>query len=52
MKWYLKTGKDIVEHIYNETDISKFVVTCHKGKVSLVYVVSSEMVDQMKYYKS
>lgn len=34
MKWYLKTGKDIVEHIYNETDISKFVVTCHKGSFS------------------
>lgn len=34
IKHYLKTGKDIVEHIYNETDISKFVVTCHKGSFS------------------
>ena len=34
MKNYLKTGKNIVEHIYSETDISKFVVTCHKGSFS------------------
>lgn len=27
-------GKDIVEHIYNESDVSKFVVTCHKGSFS------------------
>lgn len=27
-------GKDIVEHIYNESDISKFVITCHKGSFS------------------
>ncbi len=31
VKEYLKTGKDIVDHIYNETDLSKFVITCHKG---------------------
>jgi len=34
VKNHLKFGKDIVEHIYNETDISKFVVTCHKGSFS------------------
>lgn len=34
VKNWLKFGKDIVEHIYNETDISKFVVTCHKGSFS------------------
>lgn len=31
---YIAHGKDIVEHIYNESDISKFVVTCHKGSFS------------------
>jgi hypothetical protein len=34
IKNYLSKGEDIVEHIYNETDISKFVVTCHKGSFS------------------
>lgn len=31
---YITQGKDIVEHIYKETDISKFVITCHKGSFS------------------
>lgn len=31
---YIAHGKDFVEHIYNESDISKFVVTCHKGSFS------------------
>lgn len=31
---YIAHGKDIVEHIYNESDISKFCVTCHKGSFS------------------
>ena len=31
---YFAHGKDIVEHIYGESDISKFVVTCHKGSFS------------------
>lgn len=31
---YLHTGKDIVEHIYNERDLSMFAVTCHKGSFS------------------
>lgn len=31
---FIAHGKDIVEHIYNESDISKFVVTCHKGSFS------------------
>lgn len=31
---YIAHGKDIVEHIYNESDISKFVITCHKGSFS------------------
>jgi hypothetical protein len=34
VKNWLKYGKDIVDHIYNETDISKFVITCHKGSFS------------------
>ena len=34
VKEYFKTGKDIVDHIYNETDLSKFVITCHKGNGS------------------
>ena len=34
IKNYLKHGKDIVDYIYNEQDISKFVVTCHKGSFS------------------
>jgi hypothetical protein len=31
---FIAHGKDIVEHIYGESDISKFVVTCHKGSFS------------------
>jgi hypothetical protein len=31
---FIAHGKDIVEHIYNESDISKFAVTCHKGSFS------------------
>ena len=31
---YIAHGKDMVEHIYNESDISKFVITCHKGSFS------------------
>lgn len=31
---YLAHGKDIVEHIYNESDISKFIITCNKGSFS------------------
>lgn len=31
---YIAHNKDIVEHIYNESDISKFVITCHKGSFS------------------
>lgn len=31
---YIAHGKDIVEHIYGESDISKFAVTCHKGSFS------------------
>jgi hypothetical protein len=31
---YIAHGKDFVEHIYNESDISKFAVTCHKGSFS------------------
>lgn len=31
---YMLTGKDIVEHIYNETDLSKFVIACNKGNGS------------------
>ena len=34
VKNWLKYKKDIVEHIYNENDISKFIVTCHKGTFS------------------
>lgn len=34
VKEYLKHGTDIVEYIYNEQDISKFIVTCHKGSFS------------------
>lgn len=34
VKNYLMKGKDIVEHIYGEKDLSKFVVTCHKGSFS------------------
>ena len=28
---YIAHGKDFIEHIYNESDLSKFAVTCHKG---------------------
>lgn len=31
---YITHGKDIVEFIYNETDVSKFCITCHKGTFS------------------
>ena len=31
---YIAHGKDFVQHIYEESDISKFVVTCHKGSFS------------------
>jgi hypothetical protein len=31
---FIAHGKDIVEHIYNESDVSKFAVTCHKGSFS------------------
>lgn len=31
---YIAHGKDIVEHIYTESDISKFAITCHKGSFS------------------
>lgn len=31
---YIAHGKDFVEHIYNESDLSKFAVTCHKGSFS------------------
>ena len=31
---FIAHGKDIVEHIYGESDISKFAVTCHKGSFS------------------
>lgn len=31
---YIAHGKDIVEFIYNETDVSKFCITCHKGTFS------------------
>lgn len=31
---YIAHGKDIVEHIYGESDVSKFAVTCHKGSFS------------------
>ena len=31
---FIAHGKDMVEHIYNETDVSKFAVTCHKGSFS------------------
>lgn len=31
---YIAHGKDIVDHIYNESDISKFAITCHKGSFS------------------
>ena len=31
---YIAHGKDVVEHIYNESDVSKFAVTCHKGSFS------------------
>ncbi|MBR5199807.1 MAG: hypothetical protein IKW20_08310 [Bacteroidales bacterium] len=31
---YIAHDKDIVEHIYGESDISKFAVTCHKGSFS------------------
>lgn len=34
VKGLLMRGEDIVEHIYNESDISKFVITCHKGSFS------------------
>jgi hypothetical protein len=34
MKYWLTEGKDIVEHIYGEKDLSKFVITCHKGSFS------------------
>jgi len=36
VKYHLRDGKDIVEHIYNETDVSKFVVTASKGVFSRV----------------
>lgn len=36
MKNWLMEGKDIVEHIFNETDISKFVITCNKGSFSAI----------------
>lgn len=31
IKQYLMFGKNIMEHILSESDISKFVITCHKG---------------------
>jgi hypothetical protein len=31
---FIAHGKDIVEHIYGESDVSKFVITCHKGSFS------------------
>ena len=31
---FIAHGKDIVEHIYNESDVSKFAITCHKGSFS------------------
>lgn len=31
---YIAHGKDIAEHIFFETDVSKFVVSCHKGSFS------------------
>lgn len=37
IKEYLINGEDIVEHIYNEEDISKFVVTCSKVSASGIY---------------
>ena len=37
VKNWLKHKKDIVEHIYNETDLSKFVITCNKGKAREIF---------------
>lgn len=37
VKNWLKFGKDIVEHIYNETDLSKFVITCNKGNAREIF---------------
>lgn len=31
---YIARGKDIVDYIYHEKDISKFVITCNKGSFS------------------
>ena len=37
IKNYLLEGKDIITHIYNENDISKFVITCNKVSASGIY---------------
>lgn len=37
VKLYLEKGKDIVEHIYGEQDLSKFVITCNKGTAREVF---------------
>ena len=37
IKNYLIDGEDIVEHIYNEEDISKFVISCHKVNARGIY---------------
>lgn len=37
MQEYLVNGKDIFEHILKETDISKFVISCHKGSGSAIF---------------
>lgn len=36
VKYHLRDGKDIIEHIYNERDISKFIVTASKGVFSRI----------------
>lgn len=37
VKNWLKFGKDIVEHIVEEKDISKFVITCNKGRAREIF---------------
>lgn len=31
---YIAHGEDILSHIYNESDLSKFIISCHKGNGS------------------
>ena len=45
---YIAHNKDIVEHIYNESDISKFVITCHKGTFSGIVREHTKVINNVR----